>query len=188
MGKIIKSVLIQWIPLAVIIIGICGLLYLIPQQVLRQGANDPQIQQAEDAAVALAKGASPKTLVPLEKSDVATSLIPFRMVLDETGHPIAWSGEINNLPPELPPGVLEFVRQNGEDRITWQPAPGVRLAAVIVKAGGSHPGFIVAARSLREVEKREDQVLLLAGLGMLVTLFLSLIAVIVTKLIFRNND
>ena len=116
--------------------------------------------------------------VPLEKSDVATSLIPFRMVLDETGHPLAWSGEINNLPPELPPGVLDFVRQNGEDRITWQPAPGVRLAAVIVKAGGSHPGFIVAARSLREVEKREDQVLLLAGLGMLVTLFLSLFAVI----------
>jgi hypothetical protein len=187
MGKFLKSIVKQWIPLAVVIMGMSGLIYLIPQQILRQGANDPQIQQAEDAASALIKGADPKTVVPQAKMDIATSLVPFRMVLDQAGSPIVWSGELNGAPPSLPSGVLDYVTQHGEDRVTWQPEPGIRLAAVIVKVGGAQPGFVVAARSLREVEVREDQVLQLAGLGMLVTLVISFFAVIMLKLLFQRK-
>ncbi len=32
--------------------------------------------------------------------------------------------------------------------------PGVRNAVVVVRYGGEHPGFVLAGRSLREVEQR----------------------------------
>ena len=188
MNKFVRAVLKQWIPLAAVIVALSGMLYVIPQQVMRQGANDPQIQQAEDAAAALAKGADPTTVIPTTKIDIAQSMAPFRMVLDEAGRPLAWSGELHGLPPTIPSGALDYVNQHGEDRITWQPEAGVRLATVIVKAEGINPGFVVAARSLREVEVREDQVLTLAVLGMVASLFASLAVVIILKLILRATD
>jgi hypothetical protein len=107
------------------------------------------------------------------------------MVLDEAGRPLTWSGELHGLPPILPSGVLEYVNQHGEDRITWEPELGVRLATVIVKVEGSNPGFVLAARSLREVEIREDQVLTLAVLGMAATLIASLVVVVILKIILH---
>jgi hypothetical protein len=54
----------------------------------------------------------------------------------------------------LPPlGVLDSVRRSGEDRITWQPAPGVRQAIVVTRF---QHGFVLAGRSLRLVEQRES--------------------------------
>jgi hypothetical protein len=46
----------------------------------------------------------------------------------------------------------------------------VRIAAVVERVGGSHPGFVLAGRNMREVELREDQVgqmARLAWIGML---------------------
>jgi hypothetical protein len=188
MKKFVRAVIKQWIPLAIVIIALSGMLYLIPQQILRQGANDPQIQQAEDAAAALAKGANPKTVVPQATIDIAQSMAPFRMVLDESGRPLTWSGELHGLPPTLPDGVIDYVKHHGEDRITWQPEAGVRLAAVIVKVEGVNPGFVLAARSLREVEVRENQVLNLSVLGMAATLVTSLVAIILLKLVLRGTS
>jgi hypothetical protein len=73
--------------------------------------------------------------------------------------------------------VLDYVRTNGEDRITWQPAPGVRMASVVVGFQGTRSGFVLAARSLREVEKREDQAEYEAGLAWLASLAGSLVLV-----------
>ena len=63
--------------------------------------------------------------------------------------------------PPLPRGVLDYTRAAGEDRITWQPKPGIRNAIVVVRSGGASPGFAMAGRSLREVEVREGQLELL---------------------------
>ncbi len=46
----ILNILKAWLPIAVVTIGLCGLAYLTVQQSLRQGANDPQIQMADDTA------------------------------------------------------------------------------------------------------------------------------------------
>jgi hypothetical protein len=43
---------LRWLPLAVAITILAGLVYATVQQSLRQGANDPQIQLAEDTAAA----------------------------------------------------------------------------------------------------------------------------------------
>lgn len=126
------------------------------QQDLRQSANDPQIQMAEDLAADLSRGTDPHTAAPVRRVNIAWSLAPFIIVFDEAGKPTASSAELDGHVPIVPSGVFEFVRRHGEERLTWQPRQGVRIAAVLVRYGGPHPGFVLAGRSLREVERRED--------------------------------
>ena len=70
-----------------------------------------------------------------------------------------------------------MARQRGENRFTWQPGPGLRYAAVLDHFGGAQPGFVLAARSLREVESRSDQLLTLAVAAAAASLLLTLAAV-----------
>ena len=140
--------------LATIVLG-CA--YVADQQILRQGANDPQIQLAEDAAAALGRGASAPAIVSSgAQIDVAESNSPFIIVMNAKGTILQSSGVLGTLPPVLPRGVINYMQTHAEDRITWEPAQGVRIAAVIVKFSGRALGFVLAGRSLREVEKRED--------------------------------
>ena len=67
--------------------------------------------------------------------------------------------------PALPGGVLDYTRQHGQYRISYQPEAGVRSAVVIEAVSGGQGGYVLAGRSLRAVEKHEDQALLLAGLA-----------------------
>jgi hypothetical protein len=163
--------------MAVVSTLLCGLVYLAVQQSLRWGANDPQIQMAEDAAAVLTGGQQPESVLPANHVELSTSLAPFMVIYDNTGQPLASTGYLNDSFPLLPVGVFEYTSQNDEDRITWQPAPGVRMAAVVVKYNSTEPGFVLAARSLREVEQREDQVEKISGFVWVVTLVASLIIV-----------
>jgi len=92
------------------------------------------------------------------------------VIYSDTGQPLVSSGRLHGAVPLLPSGVFDYTRQNGEDRISWQPESGVRIAAVVVAYGGAQPGFVMAGRSLREVEKRESQVEQITGIVWLVTL------------------
>jgi hypothetical protein len=74
-------------------------------------------------------------------------------------------------------GVFDYTRAHGQDRITWQPRSGVRSAAIVARYGGAHPGFVLAGRSLREVEAREDRLTLMVGIAWAATLGASLVAV-----------
>jgi hypothetical protein len=163
--KILKDILRQWLPIAAAATAFCALVYLAVQQALRHSANDPQIQMAEDASHLLAQGEAVQGMLPATKVDLAQSLAPFIIVFDSAGEPVASSGFLHGKTPHLPRGVLDYVRQHGEERVTWQPEPHVRMASVIMKYEGSKPGFVLAARSLRETEKRESQVAQEAGLA-----------------------
>jgi hypothetical protein len=183
----IKKILRRWFPLAVAVTGVCGLVYLAVQQELRQTANDPQIQIAEDGAAALEKGASPESVLPSEAVDVQSSLSPFVMVFNDRGETLASSALLHERTPQLPPGVLDYVRAHGADRVTWQPEEGVRIAAVILRYQGASPGVILAGRSLREVEMREDQVLWEAVAAWIVTSGASLAAVALGELFLTER-
>jgi hypothetical protein len=165
-----KRIVRNWLPQAVVVTGLCGLGYLLVQQNLRQSANDPQIQIAEDAAAALAAGDPLSSFLPAETVAVESSLAPFVVVFSDAGEATASTGLLHGETPALPAGVFDYVRSHGEDRVTWQPEPGVRIAAVIVRYGGEEPGFVLAGRSLREVEAREDNILLLASAAGIVLL------------------
>jgi hypothetical protein len=164
MRTIIK-IIMSWLPLALITAGLCGLVYLTIQQSLRMGANDPQIQVAEDAAGALNGGASLYSVVPATKVELATSLAPFIIVFDDSGKVLVSSATLHGSVPVYPSGVLDYTRQHGEDRVTWQPENGVRMATVVVRYD---KGFVLAGRSLREVEIRESNIEKICGVAMLV--------------------
>lgn len=147
----------RFLPLAFIATVLCGLVYLAVQQSLRHGANDPQIQMAEDAAAELGMGISTQAVVPSGTVDVTQSLAPYLVIFDDSGHPIAGNGILEGALLHLPSGVFDYVRNVGEDRFTWQPRPDVRSAVVLVRVHKSSTGFVMVGRSLREVEIREDQ-------------------------------
>ncbi len=172
----IQNIFKYWLITAIVLCGICFLMYAVVQQDLREGANDPQIQMAEDAAAQLGAGQPVQAVVPRQTVDIATSLAPFMIVFDNNGNPIASSARLNGQIPAIPSGVFDSVRQNGEDRITWQPQPEVRSAIVVTQFKGAQSGFVVAGRSLREVEIRESETLQLSLLGLAALLFATFIA------------
>jgi hypothetical protein len=89
--------------------------------------------------------------------NVASSLAPFVIIFDGKDRVVASSATLDGRTPQLPPGVFDAARASGEDRVTWQPQAGVRLAAVVVPVAGG--GSVLAGRSLREVERRESDLL-----------------------------
>lgn len=145
-----------FLPLSIAITLICGLIYVVVHQSYRQSANDPQIQIAEDTASFLEKGYPPEGMIPVNnKVDMGTGLAPYVIIYDETGKVLASSVTLDGKTPELPGGVFDFVRKYGRDRFSWEPKHDVRSAVAIVPFGGAKHGFVLAGRSLREVEKRE---------------------------------
>ena len=179
----IRLIIRQWLPLAVLITGLGGMVALTGQQVLRLSGDEPQIQLAQDAAASLSAGDQLASVAPTRTLDVGLSLAPFTIVYDDKGGVLVATGQLHGQPPQLPSGVLDNVRQHGEDRISWQPEPGTRYAAVVERVTGTQPGFVLVARSLRVIEQRIGVVESLALVGWLVTLAASLVAVVVVEIV-----
>ncbi len=169
------AILRVWLPLAVVVTAFCGLAYVTVQQALRQGANDPQIQMAEDAAAALDGGAGVDAVVPKQQVEFSRSLAAFLIVYDADGKPLASSGLLNGQMPDYPMGALQAAKQTGENRVTWQPEANMRIASVAVPFKN---GYVVAGRSLREVESREAQTQLIAFAAWALTLIAVLVVVV----------
>lgn len=158
--------------LAGIATGIALAFYAIPQHVLRSGLNDPQIQMATDLAATLDRfgvndGLRQGALTASGSGagiDMARSLSPFLIVYNDAGQPLGSNGQLDGQTPAPPGGVFDYVRQHGEERVTWQPRRGVRIAAVIERVNGHQPGFVLAGRNMREVESRIGDVQTMAGL------------------------
>jgi hypothetical protein len=172
-----RSILAIWLPIVVVTTAICGLVYITVQQSLRQSANDPQIQMAQDAARALSGGTSPELIISPNRIDIARSLAPFTVVFNDYEQVVASSGLLHSQSLQLPEGVLSHVRLHSESRLTLQPEPGVRIASVIVRYDGPKPGFVLAGRSLREVEVREIQIQIFVAIVWFVCLAVSLLVV-----------
>jgi hypothetical protein len=165
-----NRVLFTWLSLGALATAVCLLVYVVAQQMWRQSANDPQIQMARDAGAALAAGKPADAVVPRETVDMERSLAPFLMVLDANGKVLAASGTLRGNVPGVPRGVLDYVRERGEERVTWQPVGGLRIASVVVSYAGSSQGFVLAGRSLDETQRRVAQFQTLVGLAWAATL------------------
>jgi hypothetical protein len=126
------------------------------QQMLRRGADQPQVDMADRYAGEIGLGEAPGDVVPPGYVDLERSLQPFVIFYDDYGRPGTGTGYIDQSLPVLPSGVLEFVRSHGSENVTWQPRPGIRIASVIKHVTGKGSGFILAGRSLRTVEEQES--------------------------------
>jgi hypothetical protein len=158
-----------FLPSASVAVLACLVLTVVVQQDLRQGADDPQHQLAEDAVARLGAGDAPAAVVNGPTVDLATSLAPFLAIYDSEGNVLATNGELDGKAPVPPQGVLATASHSGIDRVTWQPRAGVRSAIVVLRWAG---GTVLAGRSLRRVEEIEANVegLALAGAVALVAL------------------
>ena len=174
----IKKAVDLLIPFAVITV-VFFTIYAAVQQSIRQDANNPQIQMAEDAVPILAQGAKPEDVVAIfaadngKPVDIAQSLAPFIAIYDDQGNALASSGYIGDGALVIPKGVFESIKANGstsgstsEDRLTLEPQKGVRIASVIERfvspvplgSEASTNGYVMAGRSLREAEDRVGRI------------------------------
>jgi hypothetical protein len=164
-----------WLPMAFFATMVCALVYVAVQQSYRISANDPQIQMAEDAALAIKGGAQLQSLNLSGTVNIGQSLSPYIVFYNEAGTATGGNGLLDGRFPLLPQGVFDYARAAHEDRLTWQPQPGVRNAIVVVKIDGDNQGFVMAGRSLREVEIREWQLEMMVGLAWIITLLGTLV-------------
>ena len=139
--------------LAVVTI-VTALIYTCVQQIYRMTANDPQIQIARDAAHQLEQN-RPVTSFTSDTVDLSKSMAVFTAYYDADQKPIASTGYLNGAMPKLPEGVLDFVKKHAENLITWQPRKDVRIAAIVKYVSSPTVSYVVAGRSLQEVEVRE---------------------------------
>ena len=166
-----KHVFSLWLLLVVTISCVLGVVYWVVQQDMRIGANDSQIQMAEDTASALQS--NKQITFSQENIDISQSVAPFIMTFDANGNLRSSEAVLNGKAPVVPSGIFSFAKSNGEDRLTWQPEKGVRIAAVVVPYTN---GFVLAGRNIREVEKREDQLLRQIIFGWLATVGITFVA------------
>jgi len=171
----------SWIPLAVAIIVGGGLVYVAVQQSYRSGANDPQVQIAEDVVAALTQGAlTADAVVPAEPTaDIQASLSPFVAIYSATGTPIGSSVALDGKLPTLPDGVLDKANNKDDHYFTWEPKENFRASVVIKKYEGVNPVYVLAGRSLREVEKRIKELMITVLIATGAALILSFAAMYV---------
>lgn len=141
------------------------LIYAAVQQTHRTHANDPQIQMARDISLHLKQGKIIEPIFPVDSIDISKSLGVFAVLYDDHSKPVRSSGFLNGNMPQLPAGVFDFVRSHGEEAITWQPQPGVRMAMVVASVQSPNVSFVAVGRSLKEVEVREGNLLSMLLVG-----------------------
>ena len=152
--------LAAWIIGVVVATLTLGTVYVVAQQLERQGADEVGAQLSTQVASDLTSG-STATLDGLPRVDLAASLAPFVVVYDSGGHPIAGNGYLDGHLAAPPAGVIRAAASDGSNHVTWQPRPGLRFATVEVRSGDR---VVMGAQSLIPTEQRIDR------LGMLVTL------------------
>ncbi len=169
---------LAWLPLGLAITIGCIGGYAALQQSYRQNANDPQIQMAEDAAAQITSGKQIDQVVPVSTVDIGTSLSPWLEIYNNAGVPLLSSGKLNGEVPQIPVSALQSAAWSGakdtsepnENRITWEPRSDVRQAIVIVSFSSQNgAGYVVAGRSLREVEERVGRLGSIVLLGWLLS-------------------
>jgi hypothetical protein len=164
-----------WLPIALAITILSGGALWSVQQNYRSNANDPQIQIVQDSLADLIQVPDLAELASaFGKTDASQTLAPFLIVYDESGKAVAGNGYINDQLPTPSAGTFAEAKRKSESRFTWEPQKGLRFAAVLKPFEGQQKGFILAARNLREIEKRELMLAIGMGIAWVVSMLLSL--------------
>jgi hypothetical protein len=143
-----------------------GTIYVVAQQLDRQGANEAPLRLASQVAAELREGQT-TTIDAQPHVDLSRSLAVFVVVEDAQGSPTSGSGFLKGTLVSLPTGVLANAAKTGQDNVTWQPQAGLRFATVTLKVGNQ---FVTAGQSLKPSEDRDGNIQLLVGLGWLVSM------------------
>jgi len=165
---------------AVVTVVVAGVVY---QLALKQPANHPQVEVADAAVARLNAGANPASVLPANQVEIGSPGL-YVMVLDSDRTVLATSAHLDGQTVVPPAGVFDYARDHGDDRLTWQPAPGVRSAIVVEAFRG---GFVVAGRTLSDSENLEGPLVMMAIVGWLAVVVIGggVVAVAIRKPVER---
>jgi hypothetical protein len=141
------------------------LIYVSVQQTHRSVANDPQLQIAGDISTRLKNGGLINSWFDNDITEISQSLSVFSILYNDKNEPVLSTGVLHGKMPSLPSGVFNVAVKKGEDVFTWQPEKGVRMAIVLRPVKSSAYSFVAVGRSLYEVERREQSLLLMAAVS-----------------------
>ncbi len=176
-----------WIPLSVLSTLILLIVYVNDQQSIRLGANEPQEWMAHDAAARIASGMSPAHAVAGAPVDVMSAYAPFVIVYDRVGSTTVATGVFEGKVSNLPDGILEYTREHGTHRLTWEPEAGMRYAIVIVPIQEGKLGYVLSGRSLSYAEHQETLLRERTVYGWIVLLIASLlVSLLAARLLFKK--
>ncbi len=165
-----------WFPLVITLTMVTMFVFIGVQFSARTGANDPQVQMADEVVQSLSKDIVPAIFMSEDTIAIESDLSPYIVVFDANRSPIMGNGLLNGELPTLPSGVFDRTLQAGESRFTWSPESGVRHASVLRHYQDERnilSGYVLSGRSLQEPEYR------IAMFGYL-TIFFWLLSVLVT--------
>jgi hypothetical protein len=169
------SIFKQWLPLGIVITALSLCVFIATQQVLRFLANDPQVSLSE-SFVTFGDREFSLALQSANTIEISQSLLPFVMLFDESEKLTTSTALLDGQYVSIPKGVLDYAKVHGQDRVTWQPKTGVRIALVVTH--GKY-GFAAVGRSLSEVERFTDILLKDVAIGWAMTMLVSFAAVYV---------
>ncbi len=134
------------------------MVYGTAQQMLRMSANYVPLQLSSDAVNKLNSGVSPRALMLPASTELSKSLYPFVIILDQNKKVIVTSATLDGEVPAIPQRTFDWVVRNGQDKVTWQPYPGIREALVVDKySNGSISGYVVTGGTLKLTEDTIDK-------------------------------
>lgn len=151
--------------LTLALLVVIGFAYVAVQQSYRLGANDPQIQFASDIAAEMSAGSLPHDAIDTRtvQVDPSKSLDPFAIIVDSNGNATASTMSLEGASAVPPKGVLSASSLTHQNRVTWQPQSGTRIALVVqAYQHDNNSGYVIVGRSLKEVEVREDMLFWMA--------------------------
>jgi hypothetical protein len=151
-----QAIYLHAVVLGLILTALGGAAAIVVQQMLRRGADQPQIQMADLYVSQLLSGEKPVDFASPKLVDIGQSLEPFVIFYNDGGQPENFTGHLDGTVPAPSSGVFDHLRSYSSSSFTWQPRPRVRIAAVARRIIGSHPGFLLVGRSLRSVEENES--------------------------------
>lgn len=157
-----KRIVVHAVLLGAVLTGLGFVAAITLQQVLRRGANQPQEQMTDIYARLWAQGGVAAVSLPQQPVDMRESLEPFAILFDDAGNPMKSSGQLDGAVPRPPAGVFAYLREHGTDTFTWQPRPGVRIAAVMRRV---NDGYVLVGRSLRVTEAGEARLRMITFSG-----------------------
>jgi hypothetical protein len=176
--QVYKKLLLDWLPIAFVGFIVIGTSYGLVQRTVRQSANMPQIQLAQDKANVLANADAVQITAPNVAID--KSLQNFEIVYDASGKVLSSNAVLNGTTPQLPSGVL--ANASKLITLTWQPQPNVRVAAVIQPiSGASAAKYVLEGRNLSETERLESSLLWLSIAGGIVAWIGSFVFIVIVN-------
>lgn len=161
--------------ISVIFVAIC----VSARTVFRQNANDPQVEVTDQVASIVRQGVPLDAIVSgAEQIDLATSKALFVVVYDGDRNLVGSSATFNGDNPQIPGDALDKAKQAEDYRFDWQPDNGLKFG--LVAKAIDDQAFVVAGRSLTEMENRAAALHLPLWIGWVAAV---LVALLLTALI-----